>query len=104
MNDFALDLDRIRLAAREHIEAGPVTDAYGVDVARVIDVLNEVLATELVCVLRYKRHYYMATGLHGPAVAAVERLPVSGACFRVRSLRQTASGSHLFSNAVRLPV
>ena len=46
MNDFALDLDRIRLAARQHIEAGPVTDAYGVDVARVIDVLNEVLATE----------------------------------------------------------
>jgi len=43
---------------------------YGKDVARVIDVLNEVLATELVCVLRYKRHYYTAQGGHGPAVAA----------------------------------
>ncbi|MGZ4582524.1 MAG: ferritin-like domain-containing protein [Nocardioidaceae bacterium] len=70
MNEFALDLDRIRSAAREHIEAGPVTDAYGQDAARVIDVLNEVLATELVCVLRYKRHYYTAQGVHGPTVAA----------------------------------
>jgi bacterioferritin len=70
MNDFALDLDRIRVAARQHLETGPVTDEYGMDVARVIDVLNEVLATELVCVLRYKRHYYMAKGLHGAAVAA----------------------------------
>jgi bacterioferritin len=65
-----LDLEHIRAAARKHIETGPVTDVYGVDVARVIDILNEVLATELVCVLRYKRHYFMANGLHGPAVAA----------------------------------
>jgi bacterioferritin len=70
MNEFALDLDRIRTQAREQIDAGPVTDAYGADTKRVIDVLNEVLATELVCVLRYKRHYYTAQGVHGPAVAA----------------------------------
>jgi bacterioferritin len=70
MNEFALDLDRIRLQARQQIEAGPVTAAYGADAKRVIDVLNEVLATELVCVLRYKRHYYTAQGVHGPAVAA----------------------------------
>ncbi|MCI0686416.1 MAG: hypothetical protein L0Y54_04140 [Sporichthyaceae bacterium] len=70
MNEFAMDLDQIRAQAREHLDAGPVTAAYGKDVERVIDVLNEVLATELVCVLRYKRHYYMAQGLHGPTVAA----------------------------------
>jgi bacterioferritin len=70
MNEFALDLDHIRAQARQQIEAGPVTDAYGTDTKRVIDVLNEVLATELVCVLRYKRHYYTAQGVHGPAIAA----------------------------------
>ncbi|MGH8836238.1 MAG: ferritin-like domain-containing protein [Actinomycetes bacterium] len=70
MNEFALDLDKIRAGARAHIEEGPVTDAYGTDANRVIDVLNEVLATELVCVLRYKRHYYTAQGMHGPTVAA----------------------------------
>jgi bacterioferritin len=70
MNEFALDLDRIRSQARERIEAGPVTGSYGFDAKRVIDVLNEVLATELVCVLRYKRHYYTAQGVHGPTVAA----------------------------------
>jgi bacterioferritin len=70
MNEFALDLDKIRAQARSHIEEGPVTDAYGADATRVIDVLNEVLATELVCVLRYKRHYFTAQGLHGPTIAA----------------------------------
>ena len=70
MNDFALDLDKIRSQAREHIDAGPVTDAYGLEVGRVVDVLNEVLATELVCVLRYKRHYFTAQGMHGPTIAA----------------------------------
>jgi hypothetical protein len=53
-----------------NIEAGPVTAAYRRDVSRTVAVLNEVLATELVCVLRYKRHYYTAQGMHGPAVAS----------------------------------
>jgi bacterioferritin len=70
MNEFALDLDRIRTDARTEMAKGAVTQTYGADVERVIAVLNEVLATELVCVLRYKRHYYTATGVHGPAVAA----------------------------------
>ena len=70
MNEFALDLDRIRIAAREEMSKGAVTDTYGADAQRVINVLNEILATELVCVLRYKRHYYTAQGVHGPAVAA----------------------------------
>src|SRR3954447_692399 len=70
MNEFALDLDRIRADARKEMSKGAVTGAYGADVHRVIAVLNEILATELVCVLRYKRHYYTAQGVHGPAVAA----------------------------------
>ena len=68
--DFVLDLSRLRDNARKQIEMGPITDAYGADVNRVIDVCNEALATELVCVLRYKRHYFTATGLDAPQVAA----------------------------------
>ena len=70
MNDFFSDLDTLRRNARAHIDQGPITEAYGADRDRVIAVLNEVLATELVCVLRYKRHYYMAEGLNSGPVAA----------------------------------
>jgi len=70
VNEFALDLDRIRTDAREEMAKGAVTRTYGADLDRVITVLNEILATELVCVLRYKRHYYTARGVHGPVVAA----------------------------------
>src|SRR4029453_3500393 len=70
MNEFALDLDKIRAQARSHIEEGPVTDAYGADATRGIDVLHEGVAPEVVCVLRYKRHYFTAQGLHGPTIAA----------------------------------
>jgi bacterioferritin len=67
---FLTDVETLRRRAREHIEQGPITEAYGADRERVIAVLNEVLATELVCVLRYKRHYYTATGLNSGTVAA----------------------------------
>ena len=70
MADFLTDVETLRARAREHIEQGPITDAYGADRKRVIDVLNEVLATEIVCVLRYKRHYYTATGINSQPVAA----------------------------------
>ena len=70
MGDFSTDLDTLRRNARAHIDEGPITEAYGADRARVLAVLNEVLATELVCVLRYKRHYYMAQGLNSGSVAA----------------------------------
>ena len=70
MGDFLTDIETLRRQAREHMDAGPITEAYGADRARVVDVLNEVLATELVCVLRYKRHHYMASGLHSGPVAA----------------------------------
>jgi bacterioferritin len=70
MGAFSSDLDSIRRNARAHMDQGPITEAYGADRARVIAVLNEVLATELVCVLRYKRHYYMAEGINSGPVAA----------------------------------
>ena len=70
MAEFLTDVETIRARAREHIERGPITDAYGADRDRVVAVLNEVLATELVCVLRYKRHYYTAQGINAAPVAA----------------------------------
>ncbi|MEP6659828.1 MAG: ferritin-like domain-containing protein [Acidimicrobiales bacterium] len=70
MSDFLTDIKTLRQRAREHIDQGPITDAYTADRERVLAVLNEVLATELVCVLRYKRHYYMASGINAGPVAA----------------------------------
>ena len=68
MSEFISDLAAIRERARRSIEDGPVTEAYKGDREQVIKVLNEALATELVCILRYKRHYYMAKGMHAEAV------------------------------------
>lgn len=70
MAEFLTDIETLRARARANIEQGPITDAYGADRERVIEVLNEALATELVCVLRYKRHYFTATGLNAAPVAA----------------------------------
>ncbi|HEV7466486.1 MAG TPA: ferritin-like domain-containing protein [Candidatus Dormibacteraeota bacterium] len=69
MAEFLTDVKTLRERARQHIERGPITEAYGADRERVIAVLNEVLATEIVCVLRYKRHYYMASGPNSTAIA-----------------------------------
>jgi bacterioferritin len=66
---FVSDVQELRRRARQHMEEGAVTSSYTADRDTVIRILNEVLATELVCVLRYKRHYYMATGIHSQAVA-----------------------------------
>jgi bacterioferritin len=66
---FLLDIKKIRANAREQMGAGAVTAAYRADRERVISVLNEALATEIVCVLRYKNHYFMAAGIHAQAVA-----------------------------------
>ena len=67
---FVSDIEEIRRRARQHIENGAVTEAYRGDRETVIRLLNEALATEIVCVLRYKRHFYMASGIHSQAVAA----------------------------------
>lgn len=66
---FLSDLQDLRERARNHIECGAVTPSYGADRDLVVRILNEVLATEVVCVLRYWRHYYMASGIHGTAVS-----------------------------------
>lgn len=68
--EFVSHLDEIRRRAREHIEAGAVTQSYRANKDMVIKLLNEALATELVCTLRYKRHYFMAQGLNSEPVAA----------------------------------
>src|SRR5512138_3694301 len=69
MPEFVKDVQEIRQRAIQKIDEGPVTQAYGLDPQRTIAVLNEALATEIVCVLRYLHHYFMATGVHGKAVA-----------------------------------
>jgi bacterioferritin len=66
---FLSDIQEIRRRAREHIEAGAVTPGYRADRDTVLKLLNEALATELVCVLRYKRHYFMARGLTSLSIA-----------------------------------
>jgi bacterioferritin len=69
MASFIKDVEEIRQRAVEKIEDGPVTATYGGDKDKAIAILNEALATEIVCVLRYMHHYFMATGVHGRAVA-----------------------------------
>jgi bacterioferritin len=64
------DVKAIRDRARQHIDEGAVTAGYGVDRDVVLELLNAALATELVCVLRYRRHYYMASGFRGATAAA----------------------------------
>lgn len=70
MSHFLTDVQTIRRRARRHMERGAVTEGYRADLPTVLRLLNEALATEVVCVLRYKRHYYMATGIHAQPVAA----------------------------------
>ena len=67
---FLTDIKILRTRAREHIEQGAITAGYNADRDTVVKLLNEALATEIVCVLRYKRHYYMASGINAQSVAA----------------------------------
>ncbi|HEX9640423.1 MAG TPA: ferritin-like domain-containing protein [Candidatus Krumholzibacteria bacterium] len=66
---FLTDVKTLRERARRHIERGAVTQGYSADRETVVRILNEALATEIVCVLRYKRHYFMATGINAQSVA-----------------------------------
>ncbi len=68
MPSFVTDVEEIRKRAAQKIEDGAVTDTYQGDVEKTISILNEALATEIVCVLRYMHHYFMATGVHAMAV------------------------------------
>lgn len=67
---FLSDVREIRRRAREHIEQGAITGGYKAHRETVVKLLNEALATEIVCVLRYKRHHFMAQGLHADPIAA----------------------------------
>jgi bacterioferritin len=66
---FLTDIQELRRRARKHIAQGAVTPSYQADRRVVIDILNQALATEIVCVLRYKRHYFAASGIHAKSVA-----------------------------------
>jgi bacterioferritin len=67
---FLTDIKTLRERARQHIQNGAVTEGYTADRETVIKLLNEALATEIVCVLRYRRHYFMAAGINAEGVAA----------------------------------
>lgn len=67
---FLTDIKTLRERARKHIEQGAITEGYAADRDTVVKLLNEALATEIVCVLRYKRHYFMASGINAEGVAA----------------------------------
>jgi bacterioferritin len=68
-SDFVTDISELRRRARKHVEEGAVTEGYKADRQTVIKLLNEALATEIVCVLRYKRHHFMAKGINSEPVA-----------------------------------
>ena len=66
---FVADIPALRKHARKHLDEGAVTSGYSADRATVLKLLNDSLATELVCVLRYRRHHFMARGIHSQSVA-----------------------------------
>lgn len=65
---FLTDIETLRKRARENMDRGAVTTNYGADRDAVVEVLNAALATEIICVLRYKRHYFMAQGIASESV------------------------------------
>lgn len=67
---FLADVTERRDRARKHMMQGAITSTYSGDPRVACDVLNEALATEVTCVLRYQRHYYMAQGIHSASVKA----------------------------------
>jgi len=67
---FLTDIKTLRDRARQHMEAGSITPSYQADRDTVVKLLNDALATEIVCVLRYKRHFFMAKGINAESVAA----------------------------------
>ena len=93
MAQFIEDVEELRQRARRSIEDGPVTEAYRGDKEQTIEILNQALATEIVCVLRYLHHYFMATGVHGKSVAGqfkehadAEREHADGIAERIQQL------------------
>ena len=85
---FLTDVKTLRKRARQHIEQGAVTPGYRAKRETVIKLLNEALATELVCVLRYRRHHFMASGIHATSVAQAIARPVKRGAFKGASDRK----------------
>ncbi len=90
---FLSDFDELRQRARTQIEDGAVTPGYKADRDFVVELLNTALASEIICVLRYKRHHFMATGIHAQPVAAEflehatqEQAHADQLCVRIRQL------------------
>jgi len=69
MKDFLTDVQALRKRARQHIDEGAVTFGYSADRETVLKLLNDSLATEIVCVLRYRRHHFMAKGIQSKGIA-----------------------------------
>ena len=88
-----LDVEALRRQAREHVEGGAVTAGYSANRDLVIDMLGDALATELVCVLRYRRHHFMARGIHGQSV---------GAEFLTHSIEEQGHADKLAARIVQL--
>ncbi len=88
---FLSDVQELRRRARENMMRGSVTSDYHGDVEQAVDVLNQALATEIVCVLRYKRHYYMSRGIYKDSVAE----EFAAACNRgARACRHDCRANH----------
>src|SRR5450830_78182 len=105
---FLSDITELRRRARREIEEGAVTPGYRGDRDTVVKLLNTALATEIVCVLRYKRHYYMADGIHADPVkaeflehATEEQAHADGLAERIRQLggEPDLDPSHLLSKS-----
>src|SRR6188768_2849246 len=90
---FVLDVKTIRERARRHIENGAMTPGYKAKAPVVIRLLNDALATEIVCTLRYKRHYFTAKGLASPKIAEE---------FLVHANEETAHGDMIAERIVQL--
>ena len=93
-NDGRLELDEAAIeAAKQGLDHGTVTPSYGPWRDGIVKLLNDALATELVCILRYKRHHYTAKGLASPAIAAE---------FMVHAQEETAHADQLAERIVQL--
>lgn len=66
---FLSDIQTLRERARKNVEKGPVTESYKGNREQIVELLNSALATELLCVLRYRQHYFTATGMNSEEVA-----------------------------------
>ena len=87
------DVSTLRARARQHIEEGAVTAGYSADREKILTMLNEALATELVCVLRYRRHHFTARGIHATGITEE---------FMVHAVEEQAHADQIAARIVQL--